>query len=251
MANLTYTRDLYNLLTDGFREAPGNASHAARVAGVDPRTARRAWQKGWPKFSWGIPIREVIRREMEAARTEREKKLTADREQQQRDREKARADAVRATAEEAQAASIARANGIAAGALIQSLLRSMVPLTKKLQESMEGADLKPREMAKMLGDAAYIVRQGNEAIKTAFELERIRVGEPTQVIGVTSMDNVSPEEAAQDLVALARTLHRQVKTHKKQNMVPTEDGTYVIELPDEAYEEGDGAAVVPIKKAAR
>lgn len=247
MARRPYTKEFYDLLIAGYREAPGNASHAARVAKCDPRCAQRAWRKGWPKFSWGRPIREIIQEEMERARGEREKRLHEEREQQERDRENTRKDAIRATAEEAQAAGIARANGIAAGALIQALLRSMVPLTKKLQAEMEGADLKPREMAKMLGDAAYIVRQGNEAIKTAFELERIRVGEPTQVIGITVES--TPEEAAHDLIALGRSLRRAVGK-SKEGVVEKPDGSFVIDLPEDAFEEQPGK-VVPIKKAGR
>lgn len=141
---------------------------------------------------------------------------------------------------------------MAVGALISALLRSMLPLTKKLQETMDGASLTPKEMVKVFGDAAYIVRQGNEAIKTAFELERIRLGEPTQVLGITTMSDATPEEAAAELMGLNRTLRRALKQQgdKPKTFTQQADGTYVIELPDEAFEE-DEAQVVDIKRAKR
>lgn len=251
MARRKLTKELYDLLAAGFREAPGNATNAGRIAGCDPRTARRAWREGWG-YSWAPPIRELIRQEMELARIERAKLAEQERDQQIRDRKKAREDASRAAGEEAQAATIARANSIAAGALIQSLMRSMMPLTKKLQEALlEGGDLKPREMAKMLGDAAYIVRQGNEAIKSAFELERLRVGEPTQILGVTGMDANSPEEVAVELQGLGRALSRALRQQKvsSRSLVEGPDGTFVVDLPEDAFEE-ETAEVVPIKKKA-
>lgn len=252
MARRKYTKELYDLLLAGFREAPGNATNAGRVAGCDPRTARRAWRQGWG-YSWAPAIREVIRQEMELARIERAKLQEQERDQQLRDRKRARDDAARAAGEEAQASTIARANSIAAGALIQGLMRSMLPLTKKLQESLvDGGDLKPREMAKMLGDAAYIVRQGNEAIKAAFELERLRVGEPTQILGITGTDSATPEEIAVELQSIDRSLRRALQQHKvtASSLVQGADGTFVVDLPDDAFEEEE-AEVVPIRKKAR
>jgi len=38
---------LYDALVEAYRDAPGNARHAAKVAGCDRATARRAWEKGF------------------------------------------------------------------------------------------------------------------------------------------------------------------------------------------------------------
>src|SRR4051812_46636872 len=50
-----------------FREAPGDHVRAAQVAGVDKRTAKRAWLRGWPE-SGKRPIAEVVSEEQAAAR---------------------------------------------------------------------------------------------------------------------------------------------------------------------------------------
>ena len=247
MARRVLTQELYDRLVEGFRRAPGNASHAARVADCDRRMAARGWNQGWlNQVTWARPIRDVIKEEMEAARAERLKLQEREREQQTQDREKARQDSVKAAAEEGQAAAIARANSIAIGGIIQGLLRGLIPLTRRVQESLATEDLRPREIARMLGDAAWIVKHGNEAIKTAFELERIRLGEPTNVIGIqNNMTDVTTEEAVEELLGIERTLRRAVNqtgvaaiTHIRP------DGSVVIDLPQEAFEEEDEDATV-------
>lgn len=233
-------------MIEGFRQAPGNASHAARVADCDRRTASRGWSRGWlTQVTWARPIREVIKEEMESARAERYRLQEQEREQQNQERQKARADSVKTNAEEAQAAAIARANGIAVGGIIQGLLRSLIPLTKRLQETMATADLKPREVAKMLGDTAFIVRQGNSAILTAFELERVRLGQPTTVIGVQShLDDVTTDEAVEELIGIERTLRRAISQSSPHGVAHvTPDGEYVIDLPEEAYEEAEATVI--------
>lgn len=245
MARRALTQELYDRLIDGFRQAPGNASHAARIAGCDRRMAARGWEQGWlNQVTWARPIREVIKGEMESARAERLRLQEQEREQQNQERQKARQDSVKAAAEEAQAAAIARANGIAVGGIIQGLLRGLIPLTRRIQDNLATEDLKPREIAKMLGDAAFIVRHGNEAIKTAFELERIRLGEPTSVIGVQShLDDVSAEEAVEELLGIERTLRRAVNQTGSVMTHIRPDGSVVIDLPDEAYEEEEATVI--------
>lgn len=233
-------------MVEGFRQAPGNASHAARIAGCDRRMAARGWNQGWlNQVTWARPIREVIKGEMESARAERLRLQEQEREQQNQERQKARQDSVKAAAEEAQAAAIARANSIAVGGIIQGLLRGLIPLTRRIQDNLATEDLRPREIARMLGDAAFIVRHGNEAIKTAFELERIRLGEPTSVIGIQSqLDEVTTDEAVEELLGIERTLRRAVNqtgTAAVTHIRP--DGTVVIDLPEEAFEEDEATVI--------
>lgn len=246
MARRVLTQELYDRLVEGFRQAPGNASHAARLAGCDRRMAARGWNMGWlNQVTWARPIREVIKGEMEAARAERFKLQEREREQQQNERQKARQDSIKAATEEAQAAAIARANGIAVGGIIQGLLRGLIPLTRSLQENLGAENLRPREIARMMGDAAFIVRHGNEAIKIAFELERIRLGEPTSVIGIQNngMDDVTTEEAVEELLGIERTLRRAVNQTGMPMTHIRPDGSVVIDLPEEAFEEEEATVI--------
>ena len=75
MARRPINADFYDALVDAFRETPGNAHSAAKVARRDPRsggscnrrTALRAWKRGWPNRGL-IPISETLKDEKRSAR---------------------------------------------------------------------------------------------------------------------------------------------------------------------------------------
>lgn len=55
-------------MVQAYRLTPGDAASVARLTGVSPKVARRAWAQGWDRCEWAIPIREVIEREVAAGR---------------------------------------------------------------------------------------------------------------------------------------------------------------------------------------
>ena len=60
MARCRLTLEQYRRLLEAFREEPGNAARAARIAEVDPRTALRAWHRGWIAPPWARCIEQVV-----------------------------------------------------------------------------------------------------------------------------------------------------------------------------------------------
>ena len=74
MATARLSRETYEKLVKAFREQPGNVSHAIRAAKVGPRTARRAWMRGWDAPSWARPIQDVFAQEQIQARASLERK---------------------------------------------------------------------------------------------------------------------------------------------------------------------------------
>jgi len=235
---------MYQALVDGYRQQPGNASHAARVAGVDRRTAKRGWEIGWQKqYVWARPIREVIREEMANARAARLRAQEEERFEQEKEREKARTAAIKAAQEEAQAVSVARTNSIAAGMMVGNLMRALVPLAQRIQQDLANPKLviSPEKTAKLLSDMANVTRHSNEAMRTALELERLRLGQPTGLGGVQSqLEDLTAEEAVEELMSIQRTLARASRTGMvREPAYVDEDGNIVIELPEQAYEEAD------------
>lgn len=252
------TREMYDLLIDGYREQPGNASFAARAAGCDRRTAARGWNKGWldlKNHEWAVPIRDVIKNEMLSARAERQRLQEKEKEAVALERSRARQDAVKSAGEEAQAAQVARTSAIAMGGVAQSLIRTLLPLLKKLPELVEKADLTAKETIKAIGDTAFIVRSTNDSIRTSLEIERIRLGEPTDIIGIQSqLEEVTAEEAVEELLGIERTLRRAVVQTAGQTVSYTRpDGTIEINIPAEAYDDGseDGASVIELHTGKR
>lgn len=252
MGRRAITRELYDRIVEGYRQAPGNATYAARYSGVDRRTAGKAWAKGWPAFTWAIPIREVIRQEMESARAERIRLQEEERAHQQRERDRARQDAVKTQAEELQATAAARQSAIVFSGLTRSLMVAMVPLAQTLKQNLETRwqDLTPQQVTKVFSDAAYIVKASNESVKLALEVERLRNNEPTSILGVQGhLEEVTTEEAVEELLAVERTLRRAVKT-LPQELQQDLDGDIIIDLPDEAWEEQE-AEVIDLNQATK
>lgn len=246
MARRAITKELYNALLGAYRLAPGNASNAARIAFCDRRTAKRAWELGWPKVAeWALPIRETMRLEFEEARADRERLVEKEREDQVAQREAARRDAARTVEEETKAVQIARANSIALGGIMNQLMRGMLPLAKRTVAQLESEEFTPKVGMKLMQDMGFVIRQGNEAIRLAMELERLRLGEPTDQLGISKdMDDVTAEEAVEELLGLERTLQRAAKAAGPLAAALIEDnGVLTIDLPQDAFEEDEAEVI--------
>jgi hypothetical protein len=85
-----FSRKTYERILEGFRESPGNVSHAAKFAGSDHKTAKRLWEQGWPKFTWARPLREVIEEERQKALAEVSIRLQKEKEMHEAERERTR-----------------------------------------------------------------------------------------------------------------------------------------------------------------
>jgi len=208
--------ETWNKLLEAYREDPGNFSNAARHAGVQRRTARRAWDVGYPDRPWGgKSIRDMIRDEAELARSrtqlelEREE-LNEDKEllESERSAEAARQRAIAVRVEEAQLISGARAitmNAFAsASKAAQGLSQAMTKLGGSLiSKAMSADELSMKDMtalSALLRRYSSTLRELTQAGQTAMEMERLYLGEPTSVIGVMTDLDAMPIE---DLVKMA------------------------------------------------
>ena len=67
MASPAQTKAMYEALVAAFRAQPANARHAAKVAGCDRATARRAWERGWDE-PWAPAISAKLEAERKRGR---------------------------------------------------------------------------------------------------------------------------------------------------------------------------------------
>lgn len=232
MARRRLTQELYDRLLEGFRESPGNYAHAAKFAGCGWKLAKRTWTNGWEDYSFAIPVKDQIQLEMEGARLERSRILEDERLKKAEDREGARKEAIKARTQEAQSAQRARINALAMANIVGKIVLACGPLADKLAETLKKEELGPRVAAQILKDATYIVKRGNEAIKHALEIERLRVGNPIDTMDL-GIDDMTQEEALAELEGLAKTLARA----RQQNVVL--DDTPLHEDDPEPPEETD------------
>lgn len=209
-------QDTWDALVEAYRGDPGNHSRAARLAGVQWRTARRAYEVGYPERPWATKsIKQLLHEDAELGRARAQ--LEADRlevEEERRvtdadrDREAARQHAARAKTEEAVLVSAARAaamRGLAAAIEASGGLRAAM---RKVGEelTMMSNEVKPLSAA----DRTFLVQTGRRfasilrdlasAGQVAMEMERLYLGEPTQVVGVKSVED---EATTEELVRMA------------------------------------------------
>lgn len=208
-------QETWDRLVEVYRDDPGNYTAAARLACVTRRTARRAYEVGYPDRPWGVKsIRILLMEDAELARGRTQ--LESDRAElederilleAERDREAARQHAVRAKQEEAVLVSGARAavmRGLAAAIeAAPGVKAGMRRLGDELTRLAEGGPVSDKERAFISAGArrfTSMLRDLCTAGQTAMEMERLYLGEPTQIIGVRDELDTLPTA---DLVRMA------------------------------------------------
>jgi hypothetical protein len=225
-----------------------NWEEAARRAGCDSRTARRAYHLGWPGRNW-LPAREVLADEQfhaRAARMELEiagvmeqlglltveqseaaaalaaaRQAATDKLEQAevgaRRRiadlfEKAHMDGMEQAADEALLSKSARKNAMNAQGFVAMAWGTAKVLAEKIGKMVREDNLSQKNMLMLMKELVRATREVNMASRLAIELERLRVGDPTEIVGV-KLEPPSIEEAARDiehaaeLLAMARRRH--------------------------------------------
>lgn len=236
-------RSTYEKMLASFREHPGNISRTARSAGVSRGTARRAWREGWP--SRQLPaIIEVLEEERLLARSRRQAavvmsgsggatpgaggggpgtdvpagsstgfldELAAEggATGAEAARALARDDAVATREQEGQMVKLARANAIALMSSTSRLLSAGIDKARELETALKTgtATLTPKETVKFMGSCGYLVSKATESAKLVLEMERLLLGEPTEVIGVAVRD-MTLDDAARTIELANRALAR-------------------------------------------
>lgn len=203
-------REQYNQLVSAYRDQPENHSHAARIAGVDRRSARRAYKQGYagrPGMDWARPIHEVLRDEKVAARArsyeEDEQRLRA----LEIEHDKAREEAIQTLALEANILKLARGNLNVLFQLSGSLVPGLKLLTEKLKTAVEAGQVDAKQAMPILRQYGTIVRQGTTAAHMLIQAERLRKGDPTEVVE-HRVENVGAEMTYEEtLEELEQTKH--------------------------------------------
>jgi len=213
-------------MLQSFRERPGIASAAAKAAGVDPRTAKMAWDKGLRGCydeKYHTPFRERINQErIEArARMETEEKnaaeLAAKLEAERRAEvlKNAQKDATDSRVQEATMVRMARSGVIVLLNTLAQVSAGASTVGKKVRTSLEEIGNDPsRELTlketvsltQMLNRLTTALRQANDAAQKAMEMERLLLGEPTNITAHVQLEPVTAEEAREKIAQVERTL---------------------------------------------
>jgi hypothetical protein len=227
MANRQITHAIYNALVVAFRERPENHKHAAAMAGVNWRTARRGWEYGWaPRLAWAPAIKLIIKNEQHEARAklivEQAQKETAEAKVATTTptavADKAREDAISARVNEARMVRAARENTLVLMLTEQPILKALKAVGERLGQVLAAQNLPRAEAANLFRKVAGIIRETNESAKLSLQMERLLVGAPTDIIGFA---NVSMEDAERET---RRTLEL-LQQAKTLGVIPSGEGS--------------------------
>lgn len=203
------TPEIYELLLESYRVAHENVAAAARAADCTRRTAKRAWETGWD-YDWAPPIKDVIEQEqiMARARVEEEEErppepteapASSTRDQYlaaQEDRARAKEHAIRARAEEGRMIEGARKSVMQVEGANLKLGKGIQLLAARVAKALEEmAELKGKRFnladgIAILKSYSTMVRDAAQSAKVAVDMERLHLGEATQIIGTpTNFDD--------------------------------------------------------------
>lgn len=263
MARRPITPEIYAALVAAYRDSPGNHRLAASQAGVFWRTAKKGWEEGWPATLWAAkPIREVIAEEHAMARqtmVERDKAkdeaLKRDLEeasrravelsiQPQAERDRVKQDAIEARAEEGTAVRLARSNAIGLLRTMGELVPAIKQLVVKTAAQMHLAvDMTPGSLVRLLREFAAAAKAVSEATEMALKMERLVLGEPTEILGLMAID-MSTDEAVREIMNAQEALFRVHETHEllpaaDQELMDSETTDTTLSTPSESEPDDD------------
>jgi hypothetical protein len=207
---------LWDQLVAAFRDDPGNVKGTARRVGVTPKTAKRAWDKGYPtRGAWGLKsIKQLMSEEQSIAQSRLQHEqdaheLEEDRRalEAERDREAMRQRAIDTLVQEGRlvvGTRVAVMNALSAAIKqAEGLGHAMSKLGGAMIDIAMEEKLSPKQVAELtqyMRRYATTLRELTQAGQTAMEMERLYLGEPTQLIGVVQDLDTMPLE---DLVKLS------------------------------------------------
>ena len=216
MARFLMNAEKLEKLLAAYREKPADHVYAAASAGIARTTAKKVWEQGIDYMSVP-PLRTRIKEEMTAARAglldkrlEAEAAVEAELVEKKAVRaheeaEKARADAIHTRRQEAEIVRNERSNvagmiGIV-GHLVKGALKQAAQIEKEIEEGKDettGIKLSLKDRLDGLKNIGTLVKQCGEAAESVVKLERLLLGEPTDIVGVKRLD-VGTDEALKEL----------------------------------------------------
>lgn len=181
------TQLTYNRLVEAFRRSPGKWAFAAAEAGVDWRTAKRAWTFGWPRRGMP-PVEELLENEGAAAAVARDvhrEKAEEAKAEEMRIAAEERAKVIKASVEHKRVEGEV-ANGLlqVAGRLLSNavkLHRASAPLVDRLETTLQllsldaEADGKPRVLEMSARDQVLLLRELGKYSEQVGKLSEVAV----------------------------------------------------------------------------
>jgi hypothetical protein len=201
MARRIIDKLLYDALLEAYRIKPANHSHAADYAGCDRRMAKRAYDKGWPKHPWAVPVEQVLHDDNIRARAKRQEMRTQDYLEAEDKAEKAKQDATDARAQEGKMVVASRQSALGLIGFSMRLLQSGRPLVERLADVITNSpdEFSSKQQLSLLKEISRFTSQSVAVCHEAMRLERLHMGEPEAIVGVTDLTKYTTEDLVSEL----------------------------------------------------
>ncbi len=112
--------------------------------------------------------------------------------------DKARVDAAEVLADEAAATKFGRKSALGAAAMSAIVLQEAQAMAQQVREAMKSLkDLSPKEAIRIVRDLVVLAKEAQKVVIYALQAERIRVGKPTEVLGVEFTEQSLAEQEIQ------------------------------------------------------
>lgn len=221
MARRKIDRPFYDLIVQAYRETDQPYTVARLVSersgsGIAPKTAKIAWDHGWPDKGFE-PIKHLFEREQREARI---RKAALDQEKARRERlafqQKAVEQAAGTRAQESQLIDLSRATALQATAIGAQLVQSGRALAEQIDRRIlrglksgpkDPAYLAPEESMRYLQRLGLLLNRISMFSLRTVQLERLILGDPTMPVEtITTETEMTVEEATIRLEAGLRVL---------------------------------------------
>lgn len=237
------SEETYGALIAAFRTFGPQFKEVGRQANVAAPTAKRAWDQGYPANGWD-PIKLTLEREKVMARAA----IAASAKQKQDTfataRENAIQSAAQAKAQEGQMVNLARTGALQALTVAHNLAAAArdlaVVVRRKLTQEAQQPDEIPdpddasklipnprqisaKEGLSLLGKVTEVQSKVNNLAHEAMVMERLYLGEPSQVIGVVHNQSEMTLEELEIRVEMATEALKRSKEAGGIRKVPTQD----------------------------
>lgn len=226
------TREHYDKMLEAYRQIPESHRNAGLAAGVAFKTARKFWREGSPRQGWP-PIKDIIKAEQIAARAASDahaKALAIEASERMQDvaeqelaqhaavaraeQDAARQQAIATRVSEGKMVAAARGNTIGLLSLLGRCLKGAMKSADWLEQALEtgmvpgtSTPLTYQQRMNTLRIFGSLAERSDRAVHTILQAERLLMGEPTEVIGV-SAQSMSMDEALHVLRTSNKALAR-------------------------------------------
>lgn len=211
------TQEKWDLALESFRESTpplrGSFKACKEKAGIDHKTVKKLWLSPCA-YLGQPPIKEIIEEEqratragvtgaMEAAAFEQ---TAAQQDRAYHEAEKSRADVIKARRQEAEMVRAQRGNLMALISITGTILRGTIKRARVLEtaiaEGVDPATKKPltlKAQIDMMWKINRMVSQTATASADVIKMERLLLGEPTEIVGTMDIGDMTEEQAMKEI----------------------------------------------------